>query len=47
MNVPAKQGVVVARRTVTKYRQLLHIDPVLRRRHIAGSQEHIRQQEVV
>ena len=28
----AAQGVVVARRTVTKYRQLLHIDPVERRR---------------
>lgn len=28
----ASQGLVVARRTVTKYRQLLHIDPVEKRR---------------
>ena len=30
-----QQGLVVARRTVTKYRQMLHIDPVERRRRIA------------
>ena len=29
----AAQGLVVARRTVTKYRQLLRIDPVEKRRH--------------
>ena len=31
----AEQGLVVARRTVTKYRQLLKIEPVDRRRRVA------------
>jgi RNA polymerase sigma-54 factor len=31
----AQQGLGVARRTVTKYRQMLRIDPVDRRRHVA------------
>lgn len=33
----AQQGLMVARRTVTKYRQTLHIEPLERRRRVAGA----------